>query len=227
MIEIEGRVIGEVFAEAVARVPEAEFLAAPGGLSFSYAAAAAAVAEARTALAAAGYGPGHRVALLLGTRPEHYVLKLAMNALGISCVPINPDYRPGELAYVLEDSAALLLVAAPEHAGLASDAMKDMTKPPLLSLFEGDLEVPPAPCPAGAGPLTAESEASLLYTSGTTGRPKGCILSHDYELLMGASYLRPRGAMAVTGADRVFNPLPAFHVNAGVLTFFGVMLLVH
>ncbi|QDC09549.1 ATP-dependent acyl-CoA ligase [Oceanicola sp. D3] len=224
MLQIEGRLIGEVFAEAVARAPAAEFLAAPGGVSLSYREVADSVDEMRAVLATAGYGAGHRVAVLVGTQPAHYLLKLAMNALGISFVPINPDYRPGELAYVLEDSCVELIIAAPLHEALVRSATTEMEKPPLISTFTGGLDVPNARTPAPGGALTPESEASLLYTSGTTGRPKGCILSHDYELLMGASYLRPKGAMAVMGADRVFNPLPAFHVNAGVLTFFGVML---
>ncbi|MBY6047307.1 AMP-binding protein [Vannielia litorea] len=223
-ISTEGRAIGEVWEEAVRRFGATEFLVAPGGPALSYAEAAERVDAAAEALAVAGYGAGHRIAVCLGTRPEHFLLKLAMNRLGISFVPINPDYRPGELAYVLEDSAATLIIAAPEHAELAQAAAAEMENPPLFSPFEGDLDLPAAPVAPPGGAITPETEASLLYTSGTTGRPKGCILSHDYELLMGESYLRPRGAMAVTGDDRIFNPLPAFHVNAGVLTFFGVML---
>ncbi|MFY0632676.1 MAG: AMP-binding protein [Vannielia sp.] len=225
MIDTEGRSIGAVFAEAAGRWPEAEFLLAPDGPSLTYAEARQAVSEAAAALTAAGYGMGHRIAVCLGTCPAHYILKLAMNQLGISFVPINPDYRPGELAYVLQDSAAALILASPDHAPLAQAAMAEMENPPLFSIFEGTLDLPQAASAPRPDVITPQSEASLLYTSGTTGRPKGCILSHDYELLMGASYIRPRGAMAITGADRVFNPLPAFHVNAGVLTFFGVMIV--
>jgi acyl-CoA synthetase (AMP-forming)/AMP-acid ligase II len=53
---------------------------------------------------AAGYGLGHRVAMLLENRPEHVLHRLALNWLGACVVPINPDYRPAETAYLLEHS---------------------------------------------------------------------------------------------------------------------------
>ena len=230
MIAIEGRCIDDVFRKAVARDPEGDFLVVPSRdgaplCTLSYAATARAVDRAAGALSAAGYGAGQRLALCLGTCPEHYILKLAAARLGMSLVPVNPDYRPGELAYVLEDSRAVLALASAPHAGLIKAAIAEMENPPLFSPFEGELHaLPEAPSAPDTTPVTPETEASLLYTSGTTGRPKGCILSHDYELMMGASYLRPGPPMGVTGADRVLNPLPAFHVNAGVLTFLGLML---
>ena len=54
------------------------------------------------AFGAAGYGAGHRVATLLENRPEYVLHKLALNTLGVCCVPINPDHRAGEIAYLLD-----------------------------------------------------------------------------------------------------------------------------
>ena len=59
---------------------------------------------------ARGYGKGHRVALKLGNRPEFLLHFLALNALGASIVPLNPDYRAAELEYVLQHSQACLVV---------------------------------------------------------------------------------------------------------------------
>jgi acyl-CoA synthetase (AMP-forming)/AMP-acid ligase II len=77
--------------------------------------------------------------------------------------------------------------------------------------------VPDAPWPApNAGePITRASECALLYTSGTTGRPKGCVLSNDYFLLAGEWYATIGGLCALhEGAERLITPLPLTHMNA-------------
>lgn len=231
MIKIDGRTIDEVFAEAVTAWPDAAFLSAPATgemptYDISYRGAETAVAAIADALAEAGYGSGTRIALLLGARPEHYLFKLAANRIGASIVPINPDYRPSELAYVLEDSAAVLAIAIKGYAGLMRDGLAELAAPPPFALFETlTQDLPHAATPVERTAPTAESEASLLYTSGTTGRPKGCILSHEYELMCGDGYRMAREPIALrTNGDRILNPLPAFHINAGIVTFFGALL---
>ena len=133
-----------------------------------------------------GYGPGHRVALELETRPEFLLHFLALNSLGVAVVPLNPDYRPAERDYVLEHSDACAVIS------------KDT------------LEDPPQPeKPVGA------TECALLYTSGTTGKPKGCLLSNFYFLNVGQRYLDEGGLCAVRpGEERLITPLPLFHMNA-------------
>jgi acyl-CoA synthetase (AMP-forming)/AMP-acid ligase II len=65
----------------------------------------------------------------------------------------------------------------------------------------------------------------VLYTSGTTGRPKGCVLSHRYELEAGRWYATVGGlATFHDGSDRIYNPLPLFHVNASIFSFYCAML---
>src|SRR5690606_16001024 len=65
---------------------------------------------------AAGMGAGHRVATLLGNRPDALFHWFALNALGASVVPVNPDYRESELRFLLEHSEASLAVVLPERA---------------------------------------------------------------------------------------------------------------
>ncbi|MEM7547727.1 MAG: AMP-binding protein [Pseudomonadota bacterium] len=231
MIDCDGKTIGEVFGEAAARWPDAPFLIAPqqeGGnpVLMTYGDTKAAVDACAARLANAGYGHGHRVALLMGNRPEFFILKLAFAALGISCVPVNPDYRPAELAYLLEDSGADLAVAEDHRADLMRAGIAEAATNPPMVLFEEMAQILAALRPVPIeGPPVPETESSLIYTSGTTGRPKGCIISHEAELMYGASYLLiPPPLRLRTGEDRVLNPLPLFHVNAGIITFFGVML---
>ena len=85
----------------------------------------------------------------------------------------------------------------------------------------GGGRAPPAP----GGAVTPDTPASILYTSGTTGRPKGCVLSHHYELASGAWYAT-RGFLSTfrDGGDRLYNPLPLYHVNAGVFSFYCMLL---
>ncbi|QIE55517.1 ATP-dependent acyl-CoA ligase [Pikeienuella piscinae] len=232
MIGIDGGTIGEAFDKAVARWPDAPFLiepAASGGPPriVSYKAAAEAVRGYADTLSAAGYGHGHRIAMLIGNRAEFFLMKLAMNRLGISNVPVNPDYRAGELAYLLDDSRADLALVERERLDLMEAGIAEAGRnPPLALLEEIAAGVPRAAAPPPAeGAPTPATEASLIYTSGTTGRPKGCILSHEAELMYGESYLMiPEPFALREAADRALNPLPLFHVNAGVITFFGMML---
>lgn len=225
--------IGPYFRARAAQYAARPFLAAPAddarpwhpaGMEMTFDQAARAVARNRQALKDAGYGHGHRVAVLLGNRPEMLLWKLALADLGISWVPVNPDYRPAETAYLLQDCGADLCLATKEMAAQMADGIAESGCDIALALIEDDA-LAPAPRPAPlTGPVTPQSEASLIYTSGTTGRPKGCILSHQYELLMGEWYAGRGGLIQFDpGGERIYCPLPLFHVNAGILLFFAVI----
>ena len=192
----------------------------PDGYAISFDGAAQVVAGWAERLTAAGYGHGHRVAVLLGNRPEMLLVKLALAARGISWVPVNPDYRPAEIAYLLQDSDAVLALAAPDLAELMAQGIAQSGRAvPLLEMAADLPDLPKATiAPPQAGPVTETSEASLIYTSGTTGRPKGCIMSHGYEIEMGQWYGSRGGLIRFdAGRSRVYCPLPLFHVNAAIL----------
>ena len=163
------------------------FLEMPSwSLKLSYGAALERAADTAALYRARGYGPGHRVALQLETRPEFLLHFLALNSLGVSVVPLNPDYRPAERDYVLAHSEASTVVTA--------QTLEDLPK---------------------AGKPVGAAECALLYTSGTTGKPKGCLLSNFYFLNVGQRYLDEGGLCAVRpGEDRLITPLPLFHMNA-------------
>ena len=138
-----------------------------------------------------GYGAGHRVALKLPNCPAFLLHFLALNRLGASVVPLNPEYRPAELDYLLAHSEASLVVDS-------------------ASLHDFD----PPPVPRGAA-APAAGECALLYTSGTTGKPKGCRLGDFYFLNVGRRYVEEGGLCDVRfGEERLITPLPLFHMNA-------------
>jgi acyl-CoA synthetase (AMP-forming)/AMP-acid ligase II len=77
----------------------------------------------------------------------------------------------------------------------------------------------PGPGPApGSRPPGLDTECGLLYTSGTTGRPKGCVLTNRYYLTSGAWYRDLGGRAAIRPGDRIYNPLPLYHMNCQALT---------
>src|SRR5690606_18813477 len=108
-----------------------------------------------------------------------------------------------------------LAIALPgRHASLAA-AAKEAGQ--LMALAGPDDAPPPAPRPAPLKDqaLDHASECALLYTSGTTGRPKGCILPNEYFLHAGAWYARIGGLAALRqGSERMLTPLPLVHMNA-------------
>lgn len=210
----------DAFRQSCDRWPAHPFLATVGAdVEWSFATVAGQVQRWTQRLSAAGYGMGHRVAVLLGSEPEHFVVHLALNALGIGMVPLNPDMTPGELAFVLAHSEAALVIHNAAWRPLLQAALRDLPDAPAL-LEPGGATCASPRMPPQPGAPGADTEASLLYTSGTTGRPKGCVLSNAYYLRIGHAYADCGGVAQLRPAqERILNPLPVFHQNAGIFSF--------
>lgn len=165
---------------------------------------------------AAGYGHGHRAGLMLENRPAFFLHWLALNALGVSVVPINTEMRAAELDYLLTHSELCLAVVLPERAAALRAAADAAARDVVIVGPGADQALPAAPSPAPLAGLPASgTECALLYTSGTTGRPKGCVLANDYFLLAGAWYNRIGGLCKLAaGEERLITPLPMVHMNA-------------
>lgn len=181
----------------------------------SYADALAAIERLRAAYAAAGYGHGHRVGLLLENRPAFFLHWFALNALGASVVPINADLRAAELEYLIGHSEIILAVAlAGRHENLKEAARRCGRDLNIITADEAPPRALTAP-PLAGQPIGRATECGLLYTSGTTGRPKGCILTNEYYLQCGHWYATVGGLCALReGVERMLTPLPLVHMNA-------------
>ena len=188
--------------------------------AWSYGEVHARVSALAEAYRGAGYGPDHRVALLLENRPAHFEHWLALNTIGVTVVPVNPQASADELTYLLSHSESVLLVRLPGHAALA-----DPVAAALNVAVAGPDDAPQA---IGAeqplAPADPERPCALIYTSGTTGRPKGCVLSNRYFLNWSHWYRSQRGHIALRdGVERLMTPLPTFHVNAMGHSFMGML----
>jgi len=231
----ERATIGEVVQVAAGAFGERPLLVAPAngardydpqGRSLTYQDVVQQVQALAERYRAAGWGVGHRVALLLDNQLEHVLHKLALNTLGMCCVPINPDYRPRELAWLVEHARIDVAVVLSKRLGDWQAGLRETAwQPPVVALGQFDNALPVAVRPVSGEVVTADTPASILYTSGTTGRPKGCVLSQRYELAAGAWYAQCGGLVDFhPEGERIYNPLPLFHVNASILSFWAALL---
>ncbi len=203
----------------VAVLPETAAIYGIEAGEITYDAMASAVHSQAAAYARAGIGAGHRIGLLLENRPSFFRHWLALNALGASVVPINPDLRRAELAYIVAHSEMTAAIALPRrHAELRAAADAGRTFPivgpdDVLAGIAGGRVVQASPLHKEEG--GSNTECALLYTSGTTGQPKGCVLDNTYYRNSGHWYGSVGGHITVRpGAERMLTPLPLFHMNA-------------
>ncbi len=191
----------------------------PQAIEYTYAAAVSAVNDLRKGYQAQGIRSGQRVALAFDSRVEVYLHLLALNALGVSIVPLNMGGSDQELHYVLDHSDSCLVTGIDEH--LARLAHASFGSAPLRFISAADLQ--------GDGELAEpvgdhSTEVALLYTSGTTGKPKGCMLSNEYFLIMGHEYNRLGDLCAIDSSDRLLTPLPPNHMNALATSFMAMLM---
>jgi O-succinylbenzoic acid--CoA ligase len=176
-------------------------------------------AEIAGGLANLGIGRGDRVAALLGNRAAFLEVMIACLRLGAVMLPLNPRYAPPEIAYAINDSGAAVLL----HEEDMTAVLPAPADTPSLRVR---IAVNDAPLFAGAGPVpdptpAAEEEACfILYTSGTTGRPKGAMLTN---LNLVHSVLHFHTGMGLGAGDRTVLSVPAGHVTGLVANILSLL----
>ncbi|KMO70625.1 fatty-acid--CoA ligase FadD5 [Mycolicibacterium chlorophenolicum] len=177
-----------------------------------------------------GVGFGDRVLILMLNRPEFIESTLAVNKLGGIAVPVNFRMTPPEIAFLVSDCQAAVVVTEPVLAGVATavrdlDATLDTVIVAAGATEDGvlgyeDLLAENAPCPPVDIP--DDSPALIMYTSGTTGRPKGAVLTHNNLAGQALTHLFTNGADI--NHDIGFVGVPLFHIAGIGNTIFGLLL---
>ena len=152
----------------------------------------------------AGIGPGDKVAVLIPNVPDFPKTYYGILALGAVVVPVHALLKAEEIAYVLQDSGAKALVC---HEALAGEGAKGAELADVRVLTPGDL--------TGATPIETyvqrdpTDDAVILYTSGTTGKPKGAVLSH-FNVVMNVT-ISAFDVIGLRPDDVILGCLPLFH----------------
>jgi acyl-CoA synthetase (AMP-forming)/AMP-acid ligase II len=193
--------------------------------TYSYRDAAAEVAKLEAQYRGADLGHGHRVGLMLENRPAMFFHWLALNAIGVSVVPINPEWRSTELEYLMGHSELCAAVVPSSRVlGVTLAARNAGREVVVTSPDLSGLAHVPRPAEYAARAPDKNTECALLYTSGTTSRPKGCVLSNEYFLWVGKWYAEAGGLCQLTrGVERLITPLPMSHMNAMAYSTMGMV----
>ncbi|MDX6629416.1 MAG: 2-furoate---CoA ligase, partial [Gaiellales bacterium] len=197
--------LGEHLLACAERTPEAVALV-DGERSLTYAELLVATRSAAGGLAARGVGRGDHVAVALKNRLETAVLYWASQWLGAVFVPLNWRLRPDELTYCVTDSGARVL--AVEEA--SAEAASAVPQTPLIAVAGAPAGDPLEPADGPQDPSGADERepALMLYTSGTTGRPKGVPRSHRAER---AAALAQLVQLELRPGDRTLGVMPLYH----------------
>ncbi len=185
------------------------------GRVFTFAALEALSARLARLLVRQGAGRGDRLAVQVEKSPEALALYLAALRAGLVFVPMNPAYRAGEVSWILENAEPALFVVDPARMEELRPLAQRAGVRALLTLDaqgRGSLTEEAAGEPAEFPPVAvaAEDPAAMLYTSGTTGRPKGAPLSHG-NLASNARVLVE--AWEFTADDVLLHALPIYHAH--------------
>ncbi|HWY16778.1 MAG TPA: AMP-binding protein [Rhizomicrobium sp.] len=205
-----------LFAQMRTAMPEGNrpFLRTADGRHFSYDDMLMRSAQFANSLHAAGVRPGDRLAVQVEKSAEALLLYLACLRAGAIYVPLNPAYTPAETSWFLADSEPICFVAAPEKAETIQTLLGDPTA--LLTLGDDGRAGSLTECAGSVASgfddamRAGDDVAAILYTSGTTGRPKGAMLT---QRNLASNALVLRDLWQFSRSDVLLHALPLYHTH--------------
>ena len=183
--------------------------------ALSYGELLARSAQAARALSALGVKPGDRVAAQIEKSTDAIVVALACFRAGAVLLPLNTAYTLAELEYFLSDAEPALVLCRPDSLDAVRALAQKLGLPRVESLGvkrDGTFAEALAAAPAAfeTVPRASDDLAAILYTSGTTGRSKGAMLTHEN---LASNALALIDCWRFTAADRLVHALPVFHTH--------------
>jgi len=201
-------------------------LTLPGGRTLSYGEIDAASAKMAAALRGAGANSGDRILVQVEKSPENVVLYLAAMRAGIVYVPLNTAYTAKEVRYFLNDAEPSVFVCDPQQLAVLAPIAKAAGVQTIFTLdAAGDGTLSDAAKAAAPfdriQPRHEDDLASILYTSGTTGRSKGAMLSHGN---LASNAITLNKLWGFTSEDVLLHTLPVFHIHGLFVALHTAML---
>lgn len=219
--------LNAAFRSRAARDPARTFIRFDGR-TWSYQDFGAAVERTAGYFASCGVSKGARVAVMARNCDGHVLALLALARIGAIMVPVNPEFGVSETRYVLHHAEVCAVLATRETLAVARQAALGMPGAPWFALLDGPFEGVPAlnelaaSRPGGTLPenVSADDTVLIVYTSGTTGFPKGAMHSQRSFLTGGEAFVQ---RVYLQDDDRVMVVLPMFHINANFYSVAGTL----
>jgi crotonobetaine/carnitine-CoA ligase len=233
-VPLAERVIGDILRRAAHEDADRLFLEFDDR-SFTYGELDEATDAFARGLLARGVRSGDRVVTLLPNRPEFLVAWFGAAKIGATIVPINPEWKGDTLQYILLDADPRLLIVTPESlesveatlpqleslelVGVCGDAQTaadvELVSWESLLVEDGEPLQPPTP-------VRHDTVLAILYSSGTTGRPKGIMMPHAHVYAFARQWMR---TVELTAEDILYSPTPLFYMLATILGVVPTLLV--